>query len=97
MTALEYMEKQLKKHRLNYDRELLRGLSEEMRYNIALKISYYKAAVEALRNSEAVRIGHWITDKRTGICYCSECLVSGSPQWKRCPVCEAKMERKENG
>lgn len=23
---------------------------------------------------------------------CSNCRVSGSPQWKRCPVCEAKME-----
>ena len=23
---------------------------------------------------------------------CSECHVAGSPQWKRCPVCEAKME-----
>ncbi len=30
--------------------------------------------------------------------YCSECQTEGSPQWKRCPVCEAKMdgERKEN-
>ena len=37
-------------------------------------------------------VGHWIEDKRTGFCYCSECLVNGSPQWKRCPVCEAKME-----
>lgn len=36
--------------------------------------------------------GHWVMDKRTGFCYCSECLVSGSPQWKRCPVCEAKMD-----
>ena len=49
MTTLEYMEKQLKKHRLNYERELYRGVSEEMLYNIALKISHYKAAVEALR------------------------------------------------
>ena len=49
MTALEYMEKQLQKHRLNYDRELLRGVPEEMLYNIALKITYYKAAVDALR------------------------------------------------
>lgn len=23
---------------------------------------------------------------------CSECHVCGSPQWKVCPVCEAKME-----
>ena len=30
-------------------KELLRGVPEEMLYNIALKISYYKAAVDALR------------------------------------------------
>lgn len=23
---------------------------------------------------------------------CSNCRVMGSPQWKRCPVCEAKMD-----
>ena len=29
---------------------------------------------------------------------CSECQTLGSPQWKRCPVCEARMRncRKEN-
>jgi len=34
--------------------------------------------------------GRWIQKKDT--CFCSECMVSGSPRWKRCPVCEAKME-----
>ena len=24
--------------------------------------------------------------------FCSECKTIGSPQWKRCPVCEAKMD-----
>lgn len=48
MTALEYMEKQLQKHRLNYDRELKRGATEDMLFNIALKCRYYKAAVDAL-------------------------------------------------
>ena len=52
LTALEYMEKQLQKHRLNYERELMRGVSEEMLYNIALKCDYYKSAVEALRERE---------------------------------------------
>lgn len=96
MTALEYMEKQVQKNRQNFIREFDRKAPQEVLENIKQKISYYETAVEALRNNEAVRIGHWITDKRTGICYCSECLVSGSPQWKRCPVCEAKMERKDN-
>lgn len=35
--------------------------------------------------------------KMDGWC-CSECKTLGSPQWKRCPVCEAKMYGgKENG
>ena len=50
MTALEYMERQVKKHLLNYDRELERGVPEEMLTNIALKTGYYMAAAEALRN-----------------------------------------------
>lgn len=39
--------------------------------------------------------GHWvikyIKNSNYKYCYCSECLTMGSPQWKRCPVCEAKM------
>jgi hypothetical protein len=49
MTALEYMEKQLQKHRINYNREVLRGAPEETLYNIGLKIGYYEAAVGALK------------------------------------------------
>lgn len=49
MTALEYMEKQLQKHRVNYNREILRGVPEEMLQNIRLKVGYYEEAVEALK------------------------------------------------
>ena len=49
MTALEYMEKQLHKHQMNYKRESARGVSKEMLENIEKKIGYYEAAVEALK------------------------------------------------
>ena len=49
MTALEYMEKQIQKHHKNYDREMSRGVPEEMLSNILLKITYYESAAEALR------------------------------------------------
>ena len=49
MTALEYMEKQLHKHQMNYKRESARGVFEEMLENIQKKIGYYEAAVKALR------------------------------------------------
>lgn len=49
MTAIEYMEKQVQKHRLNHRCESERGVPEEMLCNIEKKIGYYEAAVEALR------------------------------------------------
>lgn len=49
MTALEYMEKQLAKHRRNYLHESARGAPEEVLNNIRLKIGCYEAAVDALR------------------------------------------------
>lgn len=54
MTAIEYMEKQLEKHSRNYVIQSKRGVSEETLYNIALKIGYYTAAVEALKSRKIV-------------------------------------------
>lgn len=52
MTALEYMENRLIKHRLNFDREFGRGAPEEMLSNIRKNIGYYEEAVEALRKEK---------------------------------------------
>lgn len=49
MTAIEYMEKQVQKHRLNHKRESERGVPKEVLLNIEKKIGYYEAAVDALR------------------------------------------------
>ena len=49
MTPLEYMERQLHKHELNYEREANRGVPHAMLENIEAKIGYYEAAVKALR------------------------------------------------
>lgn len=49
MTALEYMERQVEKRRLNYYHEFVREVPEEQLQNIRAKIGYYEAAVEALR------------------------------------------------
>ena len=50
-TPLGYMDRQLTRCRINYDREKERGANKEVLQNIARKISYYKAAVDALRAS----------------------------------------------
>ena len=52
MTALEYMEKQLNKHRANYERESARGIPKHMLEAIEAKIGYYEAAVEALKEAK---------------------------------------------
>ena len=49
MTALEYMEKQVQKNRLNLVRELDRNAPLDVIENIKLKMCYYEAAAEALR------------------------------------------------
>ena len=52
MTALEYMEKQVRKHCRNYEAEFKRGASAEMLQNIQMKIWFYDAAVEALKRGD---------------------------------------------
>ena len=50
---------------------------------------------------EIPKHGRWITHNKgqNNWCECSECNTVGSPFWKRCPVCEAKMdgERRTDG
>ena len=50
---------------------------------------------------EPVKRGRWVHKIMFGeqAWFCSECKTIGSPEWKRCPVCEAKMdeEAKEDG
>ena len=45
---------------------------------------------------EIVKHGRWLQPK-PGECFCSECKTNGSPQWKRCPICEAKMNGGDAG
>lgn len=43
---------------------------------------------------ERVKHGQWLPQILLGeqVWDCSECKTLGSPHWKRCPVCEAKMD-----
>lgn len=43
--------------------------------------------------TEVVTHGKWVTNVQKGT-FCSECKTAGSVAWKRCPVCEAKMDGK---
>lgn len=48
MTALEYMERQLAKHKMNYHRGVDTGVPQTQLDNIAAKIEHYQTAVNAL-------------------------------------------------
>ena len=43
---------------------------------------------------EPLKRGRWVHKILLGeqAWFCSECKTIGSPTWKRCPVCEAKMD-----
>lgn len=50
-------------------------------------------------DAEPVKHGQWVIKYIRGgdhkYCIgiiCSECATVGTPRWKRCPVCEAKMD-----
>lgn len=47
--------------------------------------------------AEPVKHGRWLPQILLGARAwgCSECKTIGSPAWKRCPVCEAKMDEEE--
>lgn len=62
----------------------------------------FETLVSDLRGMEAadvepVKHGRWLPQILLGtrVWDCSECKTIGSPAWKRCPVCEAKMDEEE--
>ena len=63
MTTLEYMEKQVQKHRIDYNRGVLRGAPEEMLQNIKAKIERYEEVVAALREQDAPKTLNSLADE----------------------------------
>lgn len=76
-------------HGVRNGKTLLIEFSERFR-NDVLKVICKAPTVDA----EPVVHGHWVKHNFLGHeqYACSECQTLGSPQWKRCPVCEAKMD-----
>ena len=57
---------------------------------------WYADKIKAIPAADVaqVRHGRWVHKILLGeqTWFCSECKTIGSPAWKRCPVCEAKMK-----
>ena len=60
-------------------------------------------SVEYAPTVDAVEVvhGRWIIahmkNSEYKYCFCSECQTLGSPRWKCCPVCTARMDGDGNG
>lgn len=61
---------------------------------------------DEINEADAVEVvhGRWMrkeyrgqNDRKTWEWFCSECKTLGSPQWKCCPVCTARMDGDGNG
>ena len=79
--------------------KLCKGLREMASVQYPDKQNTILGVISTIENTptadvEEVRHGEWRIKKLCGesICECSECKTLGSPMWKRCPVCEAKMD-----
>ena len=63
---------------------------------IYLRLSDVQQAIEQTPTAdvEEVKHGTWLPQIVGGVKSwdCSECKTIGSPHWKRCPICEAKMD-----
>jgi len=86
-TAVKYGNKTAEQQHNSY--------STLMMYEIA---NYIDDAPSVEVNGEPVIHSVWLKHEsvqKTSWYECANCNTIGSPRWKRCPVCEAKMEVRE--
>ena len=73
--------------------DVLRVYEEEQRRNGSWR---FETLIESVPSAdvEPVRHGRWVHKIVLGgySWFCSECEAIGSPAWRRCPLCEAKMD-----
>ena len=58
MTAIEFMEKMLRKHQLDFKQQSERGANGAVLDNIQAKINYYEQAIEALKFVSKIKEYH---------------------------------------
>ena len=80
------------KKRIVYAEDVLALIERDRAYMTDVGRIHARSAVHSAPtvDAEPVVHGRWLI--RSEWAECSECHVCGSPQWKRCPVCEAKMD-----
>ena len=78
------------------EKTMVKLIAKQAKAELAAALSYVSDIIEETPtvDAEPVVHGHWVKHNFLGHeqWACSECQTLGSPQWKRCPVCEAKMD-----
>lgn len=79
-----------------------KGLYDQIKWerDVAIdQLTSYGVSLGEKAELERVKHGKWLPQVLFGqrAWDCSECKTLGSPWWKRCPVCEAKMDGKGEG
>ena len=81
--------------KLIYAEDLLAVLCDDININ-GSNLAKVKRHINAAPEVDAVEVvhGRWITHNKgqNNWVECSRCNTVGSPCWKCCPVCEAKMD-----
>lgn len=73
-------------------------MTEKEAYGQAFENGYQKGYTKGYEDGkkDAVKHGRWVhmfnAKNLNNWVECSECKTVGSPFWKRCPVCEARMD-----
>lgn len=95
----EYIERErvkelLKSHYFPTDQPYEKDRQWAVGFNAGLDKAIHKIHYAPAADVVPVVHGHWITglDNWT---VCSECKALGSPQWKGCPMCLARMDGAE--
>ena len=83
------------------EKTMFKLIANQAKAELAAALSYVTDIIEETPtiDAEPVVHGHWAKHNFLGHeqFACSECQTLGSPQWKRCPVCEAKMDGGNEG
>lgn len=77
------------------EKTMYKLIASQEKAGLAAALSYVSDMIVDAHSVDAEPVvhGHWVKHNFLGHDQfaCSECQTLGSPQWKRCPVCEAKM------
>lgn len=75
-----------------YSFQTVGGCFPKNEWFIKLEDVFSAPTVDAVSVVHGRWVIKYIKNSKYHYCFCSECETMGSPKWRCCPVCEAKMD-----